>query len=221
LDGGVVRIRFGDCLLNTEARQLHRGAREVHLSPKAFELLKLLVEARPRAMSKTELLDRIWPGVFVSDASLARVVNEVREGIGDPARASHLLRTVHTFGYAFSGDASADPEPGGGAVCWLVADGRRFPLAEGEQTIGRDADTGVCLESPRVSRRHARLVIKGARATIEDLGSKNGTFIDGEPLDGPRELKPGDTIRIGPFALVFAAGGGAGSTETEVLDFDA
>jgi hypothetical protein len=85
-----VRICFGECLLDTDARQLHRRAREVRLSPKAFELLKLLVEARPRALSKTELLDRIWPGVFVSGASLARVVNEVRQGIGDPARAPLL-----------------------------------------------------------------------------------------------------------------------------------
>jgi DNA-binding winged helix-turn-helix (wHTH) protein len=216
-----VRIRFGNCLLDTGARQLHRGGDEVHLSPKAFELLKLLLEARPRALSKTELFDQIWPGVFVSDASLARVVNEVRLGIGDPARAPRLLRTVHAFGYAFSGDASADPDPiGERSSCWLVSGKRRFPLAEGEQTIGRDADTGVCLESPRVSRRHARLVVRGARATIEDLGSKNGTYISGERLDGPRELKPGDTIRIGPFSLVFAIGGAAGSTETGVLDSD-
>jgi DNA-binding winged helix-turn-helix (wHTH) protein len=214
-----VRIRFGNCFLDTDARQLHRSGLEVHLSPKAFELLKLLVEARPRALSKTELLDRIWQGVFVSDASLARVVNEVRQGIGDPARAPRLLRTVHAFGYAFSGETSADIETGAGRTsCWLLRNERRFPLAEGEQTIGRDADTCVCLESPRVSRHHARLVVRGARATIEDLGSKNGTFIAGERLEGPRELKPGDTIRIGPFSLVFAVAGVASSTETGVLE---
>jgi DNA-binding winged helix-turn-helix (wHTH) protein len=217
-DGGEVRIRFDECVLDTDARQLHCSGREVHLSPKAYELLKLLVEVRPRALSKTELVARIWPGVFVSDASLARVVNEVRQGIGDSARDPHLLRTVHAFGYAFSGEASADPEPAAGrSSCWLVAGERRFPLAEGEQTIGRDANAGVCLESPRVSRHHARVVVRGARATIEDLGSKNGTFIGDERLDGPRELKPGDTIRIGPFSLVFAVGGAAGLTETEVL----
>jgi hypothetical protein len=191
----------------------------VHLSPKAFDLLNLLVEVRPRALSKTELHARIWPGVFVSDASLARVVNEVRQGIGDDARDPHLLRTVHAFGYAFSGETSVDGEPGAGrSTCWLVTDERRFPLVDGEQTIGRDADTGVWLESPRVSRRHARIVVRGARATLEDLGSKNGTFIGGERLSGPRELKPGDTIRIGPFTLVFAVGGTAGSTETGVLE---
>lgn len=216
-----MQIRFGDCLLDTDARQLHRSGREVHLSPKGFELLKLLVEARPRAVSKTELLDRIWQGVFVSDASLARVVNEVRQGIGDPARDPHFLRTVHAFGYAFSGETSADITAGAGRTsCWLVHDERRFPLADGEQTIGRDADAGVCLESPRVSRRHARLVVRGARATIEDLGSKNGTFISGERIDGPHDLRPGDTIRIGPFSLVFAVAGTASSTETGVVDSD-
>ena len=156
-----MRIRFDECVLDTDARQLHCSGREVHLSPKAYELLKLLVEVRPRALSKTELVARIWPGVFVSDASLARVVNEVRQGIGDSARDPHLLRTVHAFGYAFSGEASARLEPyAGRSSCWLTADGRRFPLAEGEQTIGRDADTG---ESPRVSRHHARIVVRGVQ----------------------------------------------------------
>ena len=216
-----MQIRFGDCLLDTDARQLHRSGREVHLSPKGFELLKLLLEARPRAVSKTELLDRIWQGVFVSDASLARVVNEVRRGIGDRARTPHLLRTVHAFGYAFSGQTSAHVTARAGRTsCWLLKDEHRFPLAEGEHTIGRDADTGVCLESPRVSRRHARLVVRGARATIEDLGSKNGTYIGGKRIDGPRELRPGDRIRIGPFTLVFAVAGAASSTETGVLDSD-
>ena len=167
-----MRIRFGDCSLDTDTRQLHRGGREVHLSPKAFELLKVLVEARPRALSKTELLDRIWEGVFVSDASLARVVNEVRQGIGDAARTPLLLRTVHAFGYAFSGDAVTDPEPAvRRSACWLVGDERRFLLVEGEQTIGRDADTG---ESPRVSRHHARIVVRGVQRRSRISAAKMG-----------------------------------------------
>src|SRR5262245_3077820 len=96
-----VKARFGKCRLDTDARRLFRGADEVHLSPKAFELLKLLVENRERALSKSELLQRVWPGVFVSDASLARAVNEVREGVGDRARKPQIIRTVHGFGYGF------------------------------------------------------------------------------------------------------------------------
>ena len=82
-----MHVRFADCDLDTDARRLSRGAQEIHLSPKAFELLKLLVESRPRAVPKQELLDRIWSGVFVSDASLARAVSEIRDGIGDHSRS--------------------------------------------------------------------------------------------------------------------------------------
>jgi DNA-binding winged helix-turn-helix (wHTH) protein len=214
-----VSIRFGECTLDTAARQLHRKGTAVHLSPKAFELLRLLIECRPRAVSKQELLDRLWEGVFVSDASLARVVNEVRGGIGDRARSPRWLRTVHAFGYAFSADVTEDTAPPASASsCWLLSAERRFALVDGEQVIGRDPDVGVCLDSPRVSRRHARLIVRGARATIEDLGSKNGTFVGGTRLGAARDLKPGETIRIGPFSFIFGVAGAAGSTETEVLD---
>jgi hypothetical protein len=155
----------------------------------------------------------------VSDASLARIVNEVREALGDAARAPSLLRTVHGFGYAFSGDASPElPTQVERSPCWLAGDWRRFALVQGEQIIGRDPDTAVCLDSPRVSRRHARVVLRGTQATIEDLGSKNGTFVGGTRLDGRRELKRGDTVRIGPFSLVFGVEGSAGPTETEVVE---
>ena len=213
-----MRIHFGDCTLDTTARQLYRDERRVHLSPKAFELLTLLAESRPRAIAKDELLERVWQGVFVSDASLARVVNEVRDALGDTARDPRWLRTVHAFGYAFSGDAiDVDSAPPAASPCSFTCGGRRFPLLEGEQIIGRDADVAVSLDSPRVSRHHARVVARGAHATIEDLGSKNGTFVDGRRLERPADLKPGATVRIGPFALVFGVAGIAGSTETEVV----
>ena len=97
-----MHVRFADCDLDTDARQLVRGAQEIHLSPKAFELLKLLVEQRPRALSKQELLDKIWPGVFVSDASLARAASEIRDAIDDHSRSDGFLQTVHGFGYRFA-----------------------------------------------------------------------------------------------------------------------
>jgi DNA-binding winged helix-turn-helix (wHTH) protein len=216
--GGLLKLRFGECEIDLPARRLTRSGRDVHLSPKAYELLKLLLETRPRAVSKHELLERIWQGVFVSDASLARVVNEVRHGIGDKARAPRLLRTVHAFGYAFSGDVTADTaaEPVKSS-CWFEQDGRRLPLREGEQIIGREPDADIALDSPRVSRRHARLIVRGARASIEDLDSKNGTFLRGNRLDGAADLRPGEIVRIGPFTLTFCVAGAPGSTETDVI----
>jgi DNA-binding winged helix-turn-helix (wHTH) protein len=212
-------IRFGDCRLDVEARRLFRGSREAHLAPKAFELLKLLVETRPRALSKADLLERVWPGVFVSDASLARVVNQVRNGVGDVARPARIIRTVHGYGYAFvaevSGElpkAAAQPR----SACWLVCGRRELPLVEGENIVGRAPDAGVWLESPKVSRHHARIAVTGSRVTVEDLASKNGTIVGGARISTPRTLEPGDKIQVGPFTLTFRVGSDLRSTESEV-----
>lgn len=214
-------VSFAACRLDTAARRLFRRSREVHLSPKAFELLTLLVERRPRALSKAELLEGVWPGVFVSDASLARTVNELRAGLGDRARR-RIVRTVHGYGYAFAADVE-DEEPAPIAVpggqpprWWLTCGTREFGLPDGEHVIGRAPGVTVRLDSPNVSRRHARLVVRGARATIEDLRSKNGTFVRGARITSPAQLEPGLTVRIGPFGLIFGVAGAAGSTETEV-----
>jgi eukaryotic-like serine/threonine-protein kinase len=101
----VMKIRFGDCTLDTDRRQLWRSGSTVHLSPKAFELLTLLVERRASAISKAEFHERLWPGTFVTDDSLSRLMVEVRGALGDDARRPRFVRTLHGFGYAFSADA--------------------------------------------------------------------------------------------------------------------
>ena len=214
--------RFGECRLDIDARRLFRGPREVHLSPKAFELLRLLIETRPRALAKADLLERVWPGVFVSDSSLTRVVNQIRSGLRDTAREPQVVRTVHGYGYAFVADVTEEPTPkrpsstrSGG--CWFVLGDREMPLSDGEHLVGREPDAGVQLASPKVSRRHARLTVAGMQATIEDLSSKNGTSVRGARISGPTPLEPGDEIGIGPFTLIFRAGFDARSTETEVV----
>ena len=213
---------FGDCQLDLDARRLFRKSREVHLSPKGFELLKLLIETRPRALSKSELLDQVWPGVFVSDASLARTINQLRVALGDPARRPHIIRTVHGYGYAFVADV-ADGESAPAPIsadkicaCYIVLGHRTFPLGEGEHLVGREPDTAIRLDSPKVSRRHAKIVVSRGRATIEDLGSKNGTIVRGERIETPVGLVPGDKIQIGPFAMEFLAFSETRSTETAI-----
>jgi DNA-binding winged helix-turn-helix (wHTH) protein len=215
-----VSLGFGDCRLDIDARRLFRGQREVPISPKAFELLKFLVETRPRALSKAELLERVWRDVYVSDAALARVINQVRRAVGDSARRPRIVRTVHAYGYAFVGEvvdaavADAVPAREPRAEYWLVVGRRKFPLADGEHIIGRDPDVAVWLDSPKVSRRHARIVVGDGRVTIEDLGSKNGTIVSGRKIQSPAGLAPGDRIQVGPFALSFRAGSESRSTET-------
>jgi DNA-binding winged helix-turn-helix (wHTH) protein len=216
-----VPVQFGGWRLDPEARQLFRGTEPVHISPKAFDLLNFLVERRPRALSKAELHAAIWPATFVSDASLAQLVSEIRAAIGDVAHEPKFLRTVHGYGYAFAGDAtdvrSGESERRADAIaCWLRIDNRDIPLREGENVLGRDPAATVHLESLRISRYHARIVLTHEDAILEDLGSKNGTFLRGERIATPARLQHGDPIRVGPFSLVFHADRTGLTTETEV-----
>jgi DNA-binding winged helix-turn-helix (wHTH) protein len=220
-EGSGSQIRFGECRLNVSTRQVFRSGVEVHLSPKAFELLKLLVERRPRAISKAEAHAAIWPDTFVSDASLARLVTDIRSAIGDDAREPRFVRTVHGFGYAFAGvatgaPAGAPPLRGSGVTCWLLLGSRDIQLAEGENLIGRDPASTVWLDSPRVSRHHSRIVLTGGDAILEDLDSKNGTYLRGARLVEPARLQHGDVIQVGLFPLTFRVTRVDMSTETEL-----
>ena len=188
-------MTFGDFRLDVGARQLFRGATERHLSPKAFELLRLLVENRPRALSKAELHDHLWPATFVTEANLATVVAEVRRALEDDPRAPAYVRTVHGFGYAFAGPVSNDPAPPtspSGHACWLVWRGREIPLPDGEHVVGRDRTAAIPLDFPSVSRRHAQFVVAGERVTIEDLGSKNGTRVGKKKVTRPTPVADHD-----------------------------
>jgi len=213
-------IRFGACLLDAEARQLLRDGQPVHLSPKAFELLRILVTERPKAIAKAQLHERIWPGVFVTDDSLTKLVSEARTAIGDHPRTPTFLRTVHGFGYAFSG-VSEDPSISTngampGSTCCLIVDGRSVLLTPGDTIIGRDPVAQIVLDSVQVSRRHARVHVEEQRATVEDLGSRNGTSVNGERVTGAVTLRDGDEITIASFTLRFWTA--AGSIETEAAD---
>jgi DNA-binding winged helix-turn-helix (wHTH) protein len=219
-----VRVRFADYDLDTGARRLVRGTRQIHLSPKAFELLKVLVENRPRAMTKQELLDKIWPGVFVSDASLARAVSEIREAIADHSRSEGFLQTVHAFGYRFATagvvEAAGPAAVSDGPVCWLIGRDLEFRLADGEHIVGREPGVSIRLDSPRVSRNHARVTASGRTVSVEDLGSKNGTFVQGVRIQEPTRLEPGDDVQIGPVKLILRIVEGPGATETQVWSED-
>jgi DNA-binding winged helix-turn-helix (wHTH) protein len=213
-----VKLHLGELTFDGESRQLLRGAEEVHLSPKAFELLKILVEQRPRALSKQELHERLWPDTFVSEVNLASLIAEIRAALGDTASEPTFIRTARRFGYAFCGVGveAADTRAIDGATsfCWLIKDGRRVPLRLGENILGRDLDDGVRIDSPTVSRRHARIVISDGEAALEDLQSKNGTFVGEQPVSGTIRLKDGDEIRTGSVVVRFRMTSREGPTAT-------
>jgi len=96
-----MRWTFGEFTLDLDARELLRAGAPVPLSPKAFQLLGILVDACPRALAKSELQDRLWPGTFVVEKNLTNLVGEIREALSDDATNPRYIRTVHRFGYAF------------------------------------------------------------------------------------------------------------------------
>jgi DNA-binding winged helix-turn-helix (wHTH) protein len=213
-----VRVRFGDCVYDSEARQLTVAGKAVALSPRAFELLGLLVAQRPRALRQAELRDRLWPDTFVSYTSLARVVAEVRRALGDRRRQPRFIRTVHGFGYSFCGEviatSSSDAATGAAFTCSLVWGTREIGLAEGVNLIGRADECTVRIDSPRVSRHHARILVRNGQAAIEDLGSKNGTLVGRHRVERSTPLADGDQVQVGSAVLFYRRGFGPGSTET-------
>lgn len=207
-----MKVHFDDFVFDPDARRLHRGGAEIHLSPKALDLLRVLVESRPRALAKAELHERVWPDTFVSEANLASLIKEIRDALGDDARQPKYVRTAQRFGYAFCGAVAERPPLAPAArasFCWLIRDGVRLPLGVGETVIGRDVEDGLRIDSPTVSRRHARIVVSETGATLEDLDSKNGTFIRDEPVRRPAALSDGDDIRVGSVVLRFRRAAGS------------
>jgi len=215
---GPDRVGFGEFVLDVGTRELRLGSEIVHLTPKAFELLVILIEYRPRAVAKVTLQERLWPSTFVAEANLPILVAEVRAALRDRARNPAFIRTVHGFGYAFSGDTIGVTSPprslGTRSTCWLISKTRHVALREGDNVIGRDPTGDVWLDARGVSRRHARITVQGRNAQIEDLTSKNGTWLKGSRLTAPESLADGDQIRLGSLRVTFRIWIDGGSTET-------
>jgi DNA-binding winged helix-turn-helix (wHTH) protein len=210
-----MRISFSEFVLDTSTRQLFRAGTEVRLEPKAFELLELLLARRPEAVSKTELHRRLWPDTFVSESSLTGLVAQVRKALADDRRQERFLRTVHGFGYAFSAEVAAGAEKEPRPAARLIWEESVFVLKPGENLLGRSEEATIRIDAPGVSRRHARIVVTEDRATIEDLMSKNGTFLCERRLDGSTPLRDGDQLRLGRQLLVFRSAASAALTSTE------
>ncbi len=206
-----MRLLFDGFVFDSGERSLRRAGEDVHLTPKAFQLLEILLRERPQAVSRADLVRELWPATFVADGSLANLASELRSALGDPPGEAHLLRTVHRFGYAFCGTVKEEQAI---SRCRLLGPEKDFPLLEGENLIGRGSECGVRIASSTVSRVHARLSVDGNQATIEDLESKNGTFLGGNRLEAPARLSPGDEIRVGSVRLVWQGSRPESATDT-------
>lgn len=204
-----MRLTFGRFVFDSRCRALSCDGTAVELSPKAFSLLEALVEARPAPVSKEVLYDRLWPKTFVQEGNLHNLVSEIRRALGKDSR--RILRTVHGVGYAFD---ARDVEMSTGVSAFVLWNGNEaIHLPMGEAIIGRDPAATVVIDSSDVSRQHARLFVNDDHVTIEDLGSKNGTFVGTERVIAPRVLRGDeDGIRIGKTPLLLRKRGSVQST---------
>jgi DNA-binding winged helix-turn-helix (wHTH) protein len=209
-------FRFGEFTLDGDRRLVLRGDDALPIPSKAFQLLELLLSRRPGAVSRQEIQDALWPESLVTDTTLATVVSHLRRALGETARDARLVRTVWGLGYAFDGEASEEPagapSPPRHVLVW---GSRELPLQEGENVLGRDPDLVVAVVHPSVSRQHARVTVAGPKAAIEDLASKNGTFVEGERIVGRRPLRLGDRIRVGTVDLLYVDTVAAAASDTK------
>jgi DNA-binding winged helix-turn-helix (wHTH) protein len=212
-----VSYRFDRFIVDGDTRQLLRDGSELHLSPKAFDLLVLLIVRRPRAISKSEMLEHLWPSTFVEETNLASLAAEIRRALGDSATRPDFLRTVYRFGYRFVGDVlesnTASLASAHGPRPYLVFEHHHTMLLEGSNVIGRAPDAAIQCDVTGVSRHHARILLVNGTATLEDLDSKNGTYLNGTRVTSA-SLNDSDEIRLGKATLVYRTGAEGGATET-------
>ena len=207
-----------DVQFDPAARRVWCAGVEHHLTRKAFDLLMVLIERRPAAVSKADIHAQLWPDTFVSEVTLHSLMSELRRALGDDAEQPRFIRTVHGFGYAFIGPVEAPAAAAGARPVrgWLVGPTGRVNLFDGDNLLGRDLDDVIDVPSPTVSRRHATIRFD-AEAWLHDLGSKNGTFVGDRRVTQPVRLADGDRVRLGGVLLTFKLHGTNGSASTQSL----
>jgi len=188
-----------------------------------MEVLVRLAMTAGRLASKRDLLDAVWEQDHVSEHALTQVIAELRDALGDDARSPTYIENIPRRGYRLMlevipiDDSTAAPSTIASPFK-LQGLERDYPLAHGVNVIGRTDDATVRIDRTEVSRCHARIFVEGTTATLEDLGSKNGTFLNGRRLEGPAALANGDEIGIGRGIerLRFLIEGDPTRTETSV-----
>jgi DNA-binding winged helix-turn-helix (wHTH) protein len=205
-------VRFGIFELDLKTGELRRKGAKVALQEQPFQVLAMLVARPGELVTREELREKLWPeAVFVDfDHGLNKAVAKIRRALADLAGSPRYIETLERRGYRFIAPVEA-VAPGSGqsparrvppTVVRLVWDDRSIPLADGEHLIGRDPAAAIWVDSSTVSRRHATITVSGTSVIIEDLGSRNGTFVNDCRLGGVSSLAHNDEVRVGPARLV-------------------
>ena len=204
---------FGPFQVDPQAAELRRDGRRIELRTKCLQLLLFLLHNRGKLLSREVLLEEIWSEVVVGQETLSRTITEIRQALGDSADAPQYIETVPRRGYKFIA-AVTRAQSATAHFLFVVHRRQEYPLPEGDHVIGRGQDVAVHLYTPLMSRHHARIRVRGNRLTLEDLGSKNGTLVNGERVNGTVELHSGDSIQVGGELLVVRSA--ADSTATGI-----
>jgi DNA-binding winged helix-turn-helix (wHTH) protein len=197
-------FRFGEFELDVGAYVLRRAGQRIRLEKIPMEILVLLVRNAGMLVSRTEIRSALWgSNVYVDhNAAINTAIRKIRRVLADDAETPRFVETVIGKGYRFSAPlatVAADRRPN-----YLVMRGKRqFVLDRGENLLGRDPAAAVYIDHPSVSRRHACISIESPRAVLEDLRSRNGTFVDGQQIERPTEIQHGAIIGLGPIMLTF------------------
>ena len=214
-----MKVRFGPFVFDSATRQLAEGARPVHVSPKSFDLLQVLIEHRPALVSKAELQDRVWPDVAVVEANVANAIAEIRRVLGDDPKSPKYVCTVSRRGYRFCAEAEALGEAPAARPralrWWLTWKDTTLPLSEGDNVVGRHPASDVWINATSVSREHARIVIDNGGAAVEDSGSTNGTYVDGKKISERHSLVDGSSVTFGSEKTTFRLWSDEAAARTE------
>jgi DNA-binding winged helix-turn-helix (wHTH) protein/tetratricopeptide (TPR) repeat protein len=127
-------VRFGDFAFDSANERLWRGSQAIALRPKAFAVLRHLLEHRDQLVTKQELLESVWPGTFVTDAVLKDCIRQLREALEDDAASPRYIETAHRRGYRFIARISSQ------AVEAAPAAPVRVPPPHPAKLLGRDAE---------------------------------------------------------------------------------
>ena len=194
---------FGPFRLDLQASELWRGDERLAIRRKVFDLLVFLIQNRARVLTKEKIFEHVWTDVVVAETSLTRTMADLRELLQDDADQPRYIETVPKRGYKFFATVEEVRTAATSETAFTLLHGRKkYPLHEGDQLIGRGEEVEIPLFTALTSRHHARVRVIGDEVTIEDLGSMNGTLVNGRRVNGTVGLKAGDEIEIGGERLV-------------------
>ncbi len=200
---GIPRyFRIDQWLVEPMANRVSLGTTSVQLEQRVMAVLVCLARNAGDVVTRRHLVDSVWDEGFVADNTITHAVAELRKAFGDSHRDPTFIETIHRRGYRLIAPVHFDEMSSfmNSATHFsylAVARGIEFPLFDGANLIGRGPDTTIMIPSMKVSRHHAKITVEHDAASLEDLGSKNGTYLNGTKIQEPVELDGGDLIGVG------------------------